>query len=72
MEYVGYADGDDRVVVRGDPDGLELVAFWLRDGRVRAAMNQNVWDVNDQLRGLVGRRIDPDRLADEGVRLGEL
>ena len=72
MEYVGYADADDPVVVRGDPAGAQLVAFWLRDGRVRAAMNVNVWDVNDRLRALVGRRIDPDRLADESVALEEL
>ena len=72
MEYVGYADADDPVVVRGDPAGAQLVAFWLRDGRVRAAMNVNVWDVNDRLRALVGRRIDADRLADESVALEEL
>ncbi|MEZ0449216.1 NAD(P)/FAD-dependent oxidoreductase [Cellulomonas sp. ICMP 17802] len=72
MEYVGFADADDDVVVRGDPAGSELVAFWLRDGRVRAAMNVNVWDVNDRLRALVGRRIPPERLADESVPLAEL
>ena len=72
MEYVGYADADDAVVVRGDPAGPELIVFWLRDGAVRAAMNVNVWDVNDQLRALVGRRLDPARLGDETVPLGEL
>ncbi|WP_028049182.1 NAD(P)/FAD-dependent oxidoreductase [Cellulomonas sp. URHD0024] len=72
MEYVGYADADDPVVIRGDRAGGEFVAFWLRDGRVRAAMNVNVWDVNDQLRALVGREIDPSRLADESVPLEEL
>jgi len=72
MEYVGYADADDAVVVRGDPAGTELIVFWLRDGAVRAAMNVNVWDVNDQLRALVGRRIDAALLADETVPLGEL
>ncbi|GIG23557.1 ferredoxin [Cellulomonas chitinilytica] len=72
MEYVGYADSDDAVVVRGDVAARELVAFWLRDGRVRAAMNVNVWDVNDQLRALVGREVDPARLADGDVPLDEL
>lgn len=72
MEYVGYADADDAVVVRGDRSGGAFVAFWLRDGLVRAAMNVNVWDVNDQLRALVGRTIDPARLADETVPLEEL
>ena len=72
MEYVGYADSDDQVVVRGDVAARELITFWLRDGRVRAAMNVNVWDVNDQLRALVGREIDPARLADEDVPLDDL
>ena len=36
MEYVGYASADDEVVVRGDLDGREFVAFWVRDGRVVA------------------------------------
>jgi 3-phenylpropionate/trans-cinnamate dioxygenase ferredoxin reductase subunit len=72
MEYVGYAGADDQVVVRGDRGAGELVAFWLRDDCVRAAMNVNVWDVNDQLRALVGRRIDAARLADAGVPLEDL
>ena len=37
-----------------------------------AAMNVNVWDVNDQLRALVGRRIPADRLADTGTDLAAL
>ena len=72
MEYVGHADADDPVVLRGDPASGEFIAFWLRDGRVRAAMNVNVWDVNDQLRDLVGRQIDSARLANEDVPLEEL
>lgn len=72
MEYVGYADADDTVVIRGDRGTRELIAFWLRDGRVRAAMNVNVWDVNEQLRGLVGREIAPDRLTRQDVPLDEL
>ena len=37
-------------------------------------MNVNVWDVVDDLRSLVVERavVDPDRLADEDVPLGEL
>lgn len=72
MEYVGYADADDAVVIRGDTGARELIAFWLRDGRVRAAMNVNVWDVNDQLRALVGRHIEPARLADADLPLDAL
>lgn len=64
MEYVGNSSADDDVVIRGDQSTGEFIAFWLHDGAVSAAMNVNIWDVNDDLRALVGRAIDPARLAD--------
>ena len=69
MEYVGYAprDGYDRVVVRGDKDAREFVAFWLdADNHVLAAMNVNVWDVVDAIKPIIAERqvVDPDKLAD--------
>jgi 3-phenylpropionate/trans-cinnamate dioxygenase ferredoxin reductase component len=72
MEYVGLGGTDDEVVVRGDTDAGEFVAFWRRDGVLTAAMNVNVWDVNDTLRGLVGRAVDVDRLRDPSAPLSEL
>ncbi|MER7457875.1 FAD-dependent oxidoreductase [Micromonospora sp. NPDC126480] len=84
MEYSGWAapEGYDRVVFRGDPtvvDGRapEFVAFWVRDGRVLAGMNVNVWDVTDPIQALVraghgGRGVDLDRLADPAVPLTDL
>lgn len=72
MEYVGHADPDDDVVLRGDPATGEFLAFWTRQGQVTAAMNVNVWDVNDQLRALVGRPLTADRLRDEAVTLTDL
>lgn len=72
MEYVGHGSADDDVVVRGDPADGEFLAFWLRDGRVSAGMNVNVWDVNDDLRALVGRTVDPAALRDPGVPLTDL
>jgi len=53
MEYVGYADADDEVVVRGDLDAREFVALWVRDGKVVAGMNVNVWDVTDRIRDII-------------------
>ncbi|MDX6374812.1 MAG: 3-phenylpropionate/trans-cinnamate dioxygenase ferredoxin reductase component [Nocardioidaceae bacterium] len=69
MEYVGHATRDDtaRVVIRGDLDGREFVAFWLDDqDRILAAMNVNVWDVPDEVRPLIaaGTVVDPDKLTD--------
>lgn len=72
MEYVGNAGADDDVVIRGDKDNGEFVAFWLKDGRVRAAMNVNIWDVSDDLRALIGRVIAVDPLTDTDVELADL
>jgi len=77
MEYVGGVgpDGYDRVVVRGEPndeDGGVFSAFWLKDGRVEAGMHVNDWDATDDIKGLVGREVDAERLADTGVPLSEV
>jgi 3-phenylpropionate/trans-cinnamate dioxygenase ferredoxin reductase subunit len=76
MEYTGYAEpsGYDRVVFRGDVAAREFIAFWLREGRVLAGMNVNIWDVTDPIRELVrsGRTVDPERLADPRAPLADL
>ena len=53
MEYVGHGGADDEVVVHGDLPGREFRAFWLRDGRVVAAMHANDWDATEDLRAAV-------------------
>jgi 3-phenylpropionate/trans-cinnamate dioxygenase ferredoxin reductase subunit len=67
MEYSGYAvPGEyDQVVIRGDQDKREFIAFWLRERRVLAGMNVNVWDVTDPIQQLIRSRvqIDPERLS---------
>jgi 3-phenylpropionate/trans-cinnamate dioxygenase ferredoxin reductase subunit len=76
MEYTGWVEpgGYDRVVVRGDLDRREFIAFWTSAGRVLAGMNVNVWDVTGPIGDLVrsGRPVDPDRLADPDVPLTDL
>ncbi|WP_433609876.1 NAD(P)/FAD-dependent oxidoreductase [Dactylosporangium sp. CA-139114] len=84
MEYSGFAvPGEyDTVVFRGDPavrDGKapEFVAFWVKDGRVLAGMNANVWDVTDPIQALVragykGTAVDLAKLADPDVPLDQL
>jgi 3-phenylpropionate/trans-cinnamate dioxygenase ferredoxin reductase subunit len=72
MEYVGYApkDGYAKVVVRGDTESREFVAFWLDDeNHILAAMNVNVWDVVDAIKPLIAERreVDPDKLKDSSV-----
>jgi 3-phenylpropionate/trans-cinnamate dioxygenase ferredoxin reductase subunit len=84
MEYSGYVEpgGYDQVVFRGDPTikpdvSPEFVAFWIREGRVLAGMNVNVWDAQDDIQRLVragygGAAVDLKRLADPTVPLGQL
>ena len=79
MEYSGWVpvDGYDSVVFRGDRAGGEFIAFWVKDGRVLAGMNVNVWDVTDPIQALVragytGTAVDLARLADPKVPLTEL
>jgi len=73
MEYNGYAADWDRVVLRGDQAGREFLAFWLKDGRVLAGMNANIWDQGDDIKALIrgAATIDPDRLADPSVQLAD-
>jgi 3-phenylpropionate/trans-cinnamate dioxygenase ferredoxin reductase subunit len=84
MEYSGYIEpgGHDQVVFRGDPairpdSSPEFIAFWVKDGRVLAGMNVNVWDAIEDIQkvvraGYAGTPVDVDRLADPKVPLGEL
>ncbi len=76
MEYSGAIgpEGYDRVVYRGDVAAREFISFWLKDGRVQAGMNVNVWDVTAPVESLIrsGAVIDADRLADPNVPLESL
>jgi 3-phenylpropionate/trans-cinnamate dioxygenase ferredoxin reductase subunit len=76
MEYSGWAPPGsyDQVVVRGDAGKREFVAFWVREGRVLAGMNVNVWDVTDSVQALIRSRepVDTEALADPHVPLESL
>jgi 3-phenylpropionate/trans-cinnamate dioxygenase ferredoxin reductase subunit len=74
MEYTGHAAEWDEVVFRGDRDAREFIAFWLRDGRVVAGMNVNVWDVTDAIKALIQSRepVAVERLRDPDVPLDRL
>jgi 3-phenylpropionate/trans-cinnamate dioxygenase ferredoxin reductase subunit len=62
------------VIFRGDPASRKFIAFWVKENRVRAGMNVNVWDVVEPIQALVrsGRAVDLARLADPSVSLEEL
>ncbi|MGQ5652130.1 NAD(P)/FAD-dependent oxidoreductase [Streptomyces sp. EKR5.2] len=76
MEYSGWAPAGsyDEVVIRGDAGKRTFIAFWLKEGRVLAGMNVNVWDVTERIQDLIRSRsvVDQDALADPGVPLESL
>ncbi|MFH8367602.1 NAD(P)/FAD-dependent oxidoreductase [Streptomyces sp. NPDC018031] len=76
LEYSGYAPPGayDQVICRGDVGKREFIGFWLREGRVLAGMNVNVWDVTESIQRLIrsGARLDPVALADPSVPLDSL
>ncbi len=73
MEYVGSIGpgGYDNLVLRGDL-ASQFTAFWMKDGRIEAAMHANDWDAIGLIRQLVGESIDQEQLRDNSVDLGTL
>lgn len=74
MEYSGNAKPGDELVVRGEITAGEFIAFWLRDGRVVAGMNVNVWDVVEPIQALIRARavVDRGRLRDPEIALDQV
>ncbi|MFC8430172.1 NAD(P)/FAD-dependent oxidoreductase [Streptomyces sp. NPDC057253] len=76
MEYSGWAPPGsyDEVVIRGDAGKREFIAFWVKQGRVLAGMNVNVWDVTEPIQALIrsGAQVDTEALADPHVPLVSL
>lgn len=74
MEYVGYATEWDEVVIRGSKESREFIAFWIKDGRIQAGMNVNIWDVSEAIAGLIKSAwpVDTAALADSETDLATL
>jgi hypothetical protein len=74
MEYTGWASPSDRLVVRGSLAERHFVAFWLREGRLVAGMNANIWDVAKPIERLIRSRavVDAEALADASIAIDEL
>lgn len=74
LQYVGHASGQDEVVFRGDRDPRKLLAFYLRDGRLRAAIGVNRFKDVTAARRLIrsGADVTREQLADEQVDLRKL
>jgi NADPH-dependent 2,4-dienoyl-CoA reductase/sulfur reductase-like enzyme len=76
MEYSGWAPPGsyDQVVIRGDAGKREFIAFWVKEGRVLAGMNVNVWDVTEPIQNLVRSRaqVNTEALSDPHTPLESL
>lgn len=74
LQYVGYAHPEDHVVLRGRPREGPFIAFYLRDGRLRAALAVNrVRDVATLKRLIAAQAApEPAALANDDVPLKAL
>jgi 3-phenylpropionate/trans-cinnamate dioxygenase ferredoxin reductase subunit len=74
LEYVGHASGTDEVVLRGQLGSGSWSAFYLRDGRLHAALAVNRHRELTAARQLIARRaaVSAQELADEGTDLRAL
>jgi 3-phenylpropionate/trans-cinnamate dioxygenase ferredoxin reductase subunit len=74
MQYVGHATGRDEVVFRGDVASRRFLAFYVRDGRLRAALGINRFRDVSAARRIIrdGIAVTPEKLADEQVDLRKL
>ncbi|WP_406044594.1 FAD-dependent oxidoreductase [Micromonospora sp. NBC_00898] len=74
LQYTGHAPVWDELVVRGSVEECDFSAFYLRDGRVRAAFavdrGADVLVAKELIAGQVS--VDPRILADEDVDLADL
>lgn len=74
MEFVGHPEGYDDLVLRGDPDTYDFTAFYLREGRLLAAMPIGRNDDVEPAKQLIAARgrPDPKALADSDAPLESL
>lgn len=74
LQYAGHAPTWDELVIRGSIEDLDFSAFYLREGRMRAAFGfDRGGDVLIAKELIAGRvSVDPAVLRDEDVDLAEL
>jgi len=74
MQYVGHASSWDQIVIRGDVPERRFTAFYLKGGRLRAAMAMNRARDIRPCRELIqaGGQVDGKKLQDEEVDLRSL
>jgi hypothetical protein len=58
LDYIGHAAKWDRIVLQGDMETPEFLAYYVKDGRVAAAAGLDRGDDTAALLALFGRRQD--------------
>jgi 3-phenylpropionate/trans-cinnamate dioxygenase ferredoxin reductase component len=74
IQYAGFHEGWDDLVIRGSMESRSFAAFYLTAGRVRAVVSvDRPSDVRDSMELIrAGGRADARRLRDEAVELASL
>ena len=74
LQYGGFAKEWDRIVVRGSVEDRDFCAFYLKDGRLLAALGLNRGKEVRRAMKLISARAtpDPDALRDEDVDIRTL
>ena len=74
IQHTGHARTWDELVIRGSIDELDFCAFYLRDGRIRAAFAVDRGSDVALAKELIASRVQVDarQLKDEDIDLGEM
>ena len=74
LQYAGFHQASEQLVVRGDLEARNFIAFYLNQGRVDAVVALNRGKDVRRVMPLIKARIamDPRQLGDEGVDLREI
>ena len=74
LQYAGFHQSSDRLVVRGNLDARDFIAFYLNQGRVDAVValdrGQDVRRAMPLIKARVA--VDPEQLGDEGADLRDI
>jgi len=74
LQYAGFHQGWDELVVRGNPDAKDFIAFYVNGGCIDAVAGMNRGKDVRRAMPLIKARaaVDPAQLADDGVDLRSL
>ena len=72
LQYRGYAQNWDSVVVRGNQEEASFSAFYLKDAAVQAICSVNRYKENYAARRLLGKPVDPKILEDDQTNVKDV